>query len=143
MRHEVCGQKPEGRGEVRSTIPRAERPDDADRANAWAIMGADGCGECTNRNSCVVQITLIWDLVLRVDTGDGQVVHSRALASKAMLARLLKSQLREPLWVPYSTHSRSTDHVTVTGRDYSEKSGRTRLLCRGFIQIHLWDIRVL
>jgi len=40
----MCGQEPEGRRETGSKIPRAERSDDADGADAWAVKGADVWG---------------------------------------------------------------------------------------------------
>lgn len=57
-------------------------------------MGADGCGECMNKNGCFVKTTLEQGLVTSVYKSDE---HGRALA-EAMLARLLKFQLLEPLW---------------------------------------------
>ncbi len=53
-------------------------------------------GECTNKNGCVVQTMMGWGLGSSVYTSDKQVMPRPALAAEAIVARLLKFQLRKP-----------------------------------------------
>lgn len=92
-------------------------------------MGADGCGECTNKNACVVKTTLERGLVLSFYKSDE---HGRALAEAYVGPTTEVS-------TPGATPKISTHHVPATGRGYSEKSGRRQLLCRRFIPILLQD----